>query len=245
MWNFYEMNPGRRVDGIMQNEQNMLKYADKRRGLFITLEGPEGAGKTTQADRLEAWLRGQAADVVRTREPGAGKIGAQIRAVLLNPENFALDPVAEALLMAADRAQHVTELLRPALERGAVVICDRYIDSHIAYQGYGRGLDINWLWELNRAATGGLLPDLTILLELAPEVGLRRTEKRGAADRMEQEQLDFHRRLAAGYVEIAEQNPGRVVRIAADRDVDEVFADIRAAVLPLLKAKIEKSGVVE
>jgi dTMP kinase len=151
--------------------------------------------------------------------------------------------------MAADRAQHVTELLRPALERGAVVLCDRYIDSHIAYQGYGRGLDIDWLWQLNEVATGGLLPDLTILLELSPEVGLRRTVSRGAADRMEQEQLDFHRRLAAGYAEIAEQNLGRFVRIAADRSPDEVFEDIRAAVLPLLELKLGKkileSGVSE
>lgn len=206
-------------------------------GLFITLEGPEGAGKTTQTARLAAWLGGLGLTVHTTREPGAGKIGAQIRQVLLNPENVGLNPLTEALLMAADRAQHVADELRPALLQGQVVICDRYIDSHIAYQGYGRGLSVAWLQDLNKTATDGLLPDLTLLLQLPVQVGLARTQKRGEADRMEQEQLAFHQRLHDGYAAIAAAEPLRVRVIDAAADEDTVQEQIRAAVREVLLGK--------
>lgn len=203
-------------------------------GVLITLEGTEGAGKTTQLALLGDWLGGLGLPVLATKEPGAGRIGAQIRQVLLAPENAGLNPTAEALLMAADRAQHVAECLRPGVEAGQIVLCDRYIDSHIAYQGYGRGLDVAWLTELNRRATGDFWPDLTLFLELKPETGLARAKARGAADRMELEQLAFHQRIYDGFVQIATAEPGRVQRINADADVDTVQAQIRQAVWALL-----------
>lgn len=206
-------------------------------GLFITLEGVEGAGKTTQARLLADWLKGLGLPVLQTREPGAGQIGGQIRAVLLDPENAALTPLAEALLLAADRAQHIAETVRPALNAGSIVLCDRYIDSHIAYQGYGRGLPVRWLKELNEQATEGLWPDLTLLLDLPVAEGLKRAARRGQADRMEQQQLAFHQRLAAGYLQIQRENPARVVIIDAGGREDEVQAAIRTQVGALLRRK--------
>ncbi len=203
-------------------------------GLFITLEGVEGAGKTTQAKMLAAWLSALGLDVLETREPGAGPVGAQIRQVLLNPANTELAPMTEALLLAADRAQHVAETLRPALAAGKIVVCDRYADSFFAYQGYGRGLDMAELRALNDAAAGGLAPDITLLLELPPEAGLARTKLRGESDRMEQEQLDFHRRLSDGYRQLAEEDPQRIKQIDAAQSEARVQADMRAALLPLL-----------
>lgn len=203
-------------------------------GVLITLEGTEGAGKTTQLALLCDWLRGLGLPVVATKEPGAGCIGAQIRHILLAPENAGLNPVAEALLMAADRAQHVAECLRPGVVAGQIVLCDRYIDSHIAYQGFGRGIDVVWLTELNKRAVGDLWPDLTLFLELEPRAGLARAKARGAADRMELEQLAFHQRIYDGFVQIAQAEPGRVQRINADAAVDAVQAQIRQKVWALL-----------
>ena len=174
-------------------------------GVFITLEGPEGAGKTTQLTALAEWLSELGLDVMQTREPGAGAI----RALLLEQREAAVCPMAEALLMAADRAQHVDELVHPALAAGKLVLCDRYIDSHIAYQGYGRGLDVGFLRYLNEQAAG-LQPDMTLLLLLPPELGLARAGGRGAADRMEEETLAFHQRVTAGYAAIAAAEPERV-----------------------------------
>lgn len=207
------------------------------KGLFITLEGVEGAGKTTQAKMLAEWLSTLGLPVLETREPGAGEVCGQIRAVLLNPANTELAPMTEALLLAADRAQHVAETLRPALEQGKIIVCDRYADSFFAYQGYGRGLDMATLTALNAAAAGGLAPDITLLLELPPEAGLARTKLRGASDRMEQEQMDFHRRLSDGYRKLAEQNPQRIKRINAAQAEARVQADMRAALAPLLRER--------
>lgn len=206
-------------------------------GVFITLEGTEGAGKTTQVRLLAEWLESMGLAVVTTREPGAGKIGAQIRQVLLNPENEGLSPQTEALLMVADRAQHTAELLRPALLAGKIVLCDRYIDSHIAYQGYGRGLSVEWLRDLNERATDGLYPDMTLLLDLSPEIGLARANERGAADRMEQEKLDFHRRIYDGYKELAAADTERVRVIDAAAAEAEVQEAIRREVWALLVRK--------
>lgn len=205
-------------------------------GIFITLEGPEGAGKTTQIAALAEWLRGFGLDVVVTREPGAGELGRQIRALLLEQREAAISPMAEALLMAADRAQHVEELVRPALLAGKVVLCDRYIDSHIAYQGYGRGLDVDFLRLLNDRAAG-VWPDMTLLLMLSPEVGLARAGGRGAADRMEAEALGFHERVAAGYQAIAAAEPERVRVIDAGAAVERVQQDIRVEVAELLRRR--------
>lgn len=210
-------------------------------GVFITLEGPEGAGKTTQIAALAEWLIGLGLDVVQTREPGAGTLGRQIRALLLDQREAAVCPMAEALLMAADRAQHVDELVRPALAAGKLVLCDRYIDSHIAYQGYGRGLDVGFLRCLNEQAAG-LQPDMTLLLLLPPELGLARAGGRGAADRMEEETLAFHQRVTAGYAAIAAAEPERVRVIDAAQTAEEVQRQIRSAVWALLHGKGLVSG---
>lgn len=206
-------------------------------GLLITLEGVEGAGKTTQLGLLAEWLDELGVPIVVTREPGAGKIGAQIREVLLRKENTGLSPVAEALLMAADRAQHVAELLRPELAAGKLVLCDRYIDSNLAYQGYGRGLSVEWLRELNEQATEGLWPDLTLLLDLPPEAGLARAKVRGAADRLESEQMEFHQRIYDGFARLAAAEPQRVRVINAAQDEAAVQEEIRSVVRELLVRK--------
>lgn len=216
----------------------------KKQGLFITIEGPEGAGKSTQAAMLAEWLLNMGVAAITTREPGEGKIGGQIRAVILNPENTEMADRAEAFLYAADRAQHVEKMLKPALAAGNVVVCDRYVDSHLAYQGYGRGLDINFLRQVNEMATGGLMPDLTILLQLRAETGLERVRLRqkyagGAADggnidRIEQEKLDFHHRLCEGYAKLAAAEPNRIHPVDANRDINAVKYEIRRIVSGLL-----------
>ena len=154
------------------------------RGRFLAFEGPEGAGKSTQIDRLAQRLAARGRSVVVTREPGGTPAGDRIRAVLLDPE-LRVDPLAEFLLYAAARAQHVRERILPALDAGSDVLCDRFAASSVAYQGYGRGLDPAWVEEVNRVATGGLRPDATVLLDLAPDVGLARIAARGATDRLE------------------------------------------------------------
>lgn len=222
----------------------------KRQGLFITIEGPEGAGKSTQAAMLTEWLLHMGVAAVATREPGDGKIGSQIRSVILNPENTEMADRAEAFLYAADRAQHVEKIVKPALAEGAVVVCDRYVDSHLAYQGYGRGLDIDFLRQLNEMATGGLMPDLTILLQLSAETGLERVKLRsqyakgqaaadslaenGEIDRIEQEKIDFHHRLCEGYAKLAAAEPNRIKPVDANRDINSVKYEIRQIVSGLL-----------
>lgn len=219
----------------------------KRQGLFITIEGPEGAGKSTQAAMLTEWLLNMGVAAVATREPGEGNIGGQIRNVILNPENTAMTDRAEAFLYAADRAQHVESMLKPVLAEGTVVVCDRYVDSHLAYQGYGRGLDIDFLRRLNEMATGGLMPDLTILLQLDAETGLERvrlrqqyaagnsgSESAANIDRIEQEQIDFHHRLCQGYRELAAAEPNRIKPVDANRDINAIKYEIRQIVSGLL-----------
>ena len=207
-------------------------------GFFLTLEGPEGAGKTTQAKLLFEWLQSRKLPVLLTREPGAGKIGAQIRRVILDPENQELTARTEAMLYAADRAQHVESLLLPALLAGKTVICDRYVDSNLAYQGYGRGLDLAFLRQINQMATGGLKPDLTILLDLPYELGLKRAAARSAADRLEQEKIDFHQRLCQGYRQLAAAEPERIKTVRADQSIEKIHAEICHLVETFMAGKI-------
>lgn len=173
--------------------------------MFITFEGPEGSGKTTQVQLLAEWLRDRGCNVLTTREPGGTRIGDAVRAVLLNPEHLEMQPRAEILLFSAARAQIVSELIRPHLEAGGVVLCDRFADSTLAYQGYGRQLDLHVLRVITEFATGGLTPDLTVFLDLPTLEGLRR--KRGGDlaewNRMEREELAFHERVRAGYLAIS------------------------------------------
>lgn len=198
-------------------------------GLFITLEGPEGAGKTTQLARLEARLRETGRRVTVTREPGGTPLGLRVREVVLDP---ALDmgPLSEFLLYSASRAQLVQDVLRPALERGDVVLCDRYFDSSLAYQGAGRGLPLALLRDLTREVTGGLTPDLTVLLDLDPALGLERAAQRGQPDRLEKADLAFHKRVRAGFLELAQAEPQRFAVLDAAQGADAVEAELWAAV---------------
>jgi dTMP kinase len=201
-------------------------------GLFIALEGGEGAGKTTQARNLAIWLREQGFDVVTTREPGATKVGMRLRALLLDTAHAGMSPRAEALMYAADRAQHVAEVIGPALDRGAVVITDRYVDSSLAYQGAARGLraeDVAWL---SRWATGGLTPDLTILLDLPPLDGLGRRTR--SMDRLEAEPSEFHERVRAGFIGLAHREPERYLVLDATRPPAELTAEIEDRLRDLL-----------
>jgi dTMP kinase len=178
-------------------------------GIFITLEGPEGSGKTTQIRGLSSYLVSKGLRVVRTREPGGTAAAARIRALLLHGKD-GLTPLAELLLYEADRAQHIREKVLPALRRGRVVLCDRFSDSTTAYQGYGRGLDRTLVKTLNTIATGGLKPHLTILLDIPVEHGLDRAlRKKNRHDRLERAGLAFHRRVRAGFLALAKQEPRR------------------------------------
>jgi len=199
--------------------------------VFIAFEGGEGAGKSTQVRRLADALAARGLDVRTTREPGGTPAGRRIRELLLDRASDGLSPRAEALLYAADRAEHVAAVIRPALAGGAVVITDRYVDSSLAYQGAGRTLAIADVARLSEWATEGLVPDLTVVLDLDPEVGLARA---GDPDRLEAEPLDFHRRVRQGFLDLAAAAPARYAVIDASRDPDEVFADVAAAVLATL-----------
>lgn len=211
---------------------------------FITFEGIEGCGKTTQIRQLAGRLRGRGLDVVQTREPGGCPIADQIRTVLLDAGNRAMDARTELLLYAAARAQHVAEVIRPALRAGRIVLCDRYTDATIAYQGYGRRLDRGLIDLLNRVAADELVPHLTLLLDFPPEEGLKRARRRNAnhvgdnEDRFEQEALDFHRRVRQGYLDLA-QADGRFRIVDAAGSVEEIARRIDAVVSHFLAAETE------
>lgn len=195
------------------------------RGRFVTFEGVEGAGKSTQIRRAAAWLGDRGWNVVVTREPGGTALGTRIRNLLLHAGE-PVAPVAELLLYAADRAQHMADIVEPALSAGRIVLCDRHADSLVAYQAFGRGLDRALVDEINRIATGNRKPDLTIVLDLEPASGLARALTRGEPDRLEREELAFHARVRAGFLTIAQEEPGRVAVIDGDRPPDAVWQDV-------------------
>ena len=202
--------------------------------MFITFEGPEGSGKSTQIQRLGAYLQERGIDCVVTKEPGGTPIADRIRAIVLDSASAELDPWAEVLLYSASRRQHTVERIRPALARGAHVLCDRYIDATIAYQGYGRLIDLDRLQLLNGWATEGLVPDLTLLYDIDEETGLSRAHRRNATmdvdeGRFEAEDLRFHRRVREGYLAMAVAEPNRYRVVDANGTVDEVFDRTRAA----------------
>jgi dTMP kinase len=210
-------------------------------GLFIALEGGEGAGKSSQAALLEEWIEQRGLTAVLTREPGGTSIGAELRRLLLDRGNVHLSPRAEALLYAADRAQHAAEIMSPSLSRGAVVITDRYIDSTLAYQGGGRSLSTAELSRLSRWATGNLVPDLTVLLDVDPRIGLARTT--GGGDRMEQETLEFHQRVRESFLELAARAPSRYLVVDAGLPEAEVHALVRARLQPMVDELAARVGV--
>lgn len=203
-------------------------------GVFIAFEGGEGAGKSTQVKRLQEWLTNEGLVARSTFEPGATPSGAGIRAILLDRAHTAIAPRSEALLYAADRAQHVHDVLRPALDAGEVVITDRFVDSSLAYQGAGRTIPLDDVRMLSRWATGGLEPDLTVLLDLPPETGLARARGRSVADRMESESLEFHQRVRQTFRALAESDPDRYLVLDATSSADELAAAIRVRVAGLL-----------
>jgi dTMP kinase len=203
-----------------------------RKVVFITFEGIEGCGKSTQARLLKAFLERRGFDVLVTREPGGSPIGEQIRQILLDPVNSGMVPLAELLLYEASRCQHVEAVIKPALEEGRAVICDRFFDASTAYQGYARGLGIRMVGELNLVATGGRKPDLTIVLDLPVDVGLRRLGKN--LDRIEREAVEFHERVRQGYLRIAEEEPDRVKVVNAAATIDDTFVEVRNLVEQLI-----------
>lgn len=195
--------------------------------MFITFEGPDGSGKTTQMDLLMPFLAEKGLDTVRTREPGGTDIGDQIRSVIMNMKNKSMHPRSEILLFCASRAQLVEELIRPSLSEGKLVLCDRYADSTLAYQGYGHGLDRDALIRLLDFATGGLKPDLTLLFDISAEAGLRRRlTNHEEWNRMDDYALQFHERVRSGYLAMAAAEPERWVVINADRTPDEIHAEV-------------------
>jgi len=207
------------------------------KGLFITFEGPEGAGKSTQARLLAEWLRAKGHEVVLTREPGGTELGAELRRLILNRS---MQPETEFLLYSADRAEHAATVIRPALARGAVVICDRWLDSSLAYQGYGRGLPLDWLEAVSRGFLGDLRPELTFLLKIPPRLGLWRAKHRRALDepdRFEAEELAFHQRVLDGFLELAERERNRFVV----KDVEKPYAEV---VQQQIRRELESRGLV-
>jgi dTMP kinase len=207
--------------------------------MFITLEGIEGSGKTTQMRFIADFLRQRGQDCLLTREPGGTAIGARIRAILLDPESRGLDPLTELLLYTADRVQHVTELVGPALASGRTVLCDRYFDATLVYQGYARGLGLELIRELHRLMLAGLRPDLTLLLDLSPEEGLARAwgeikngSRTGRECRFEKEAIAFHEKVRAGYLMLARNEPDRFRVIDASRPVEDVRRDILKVLAP-------------
>ncbi|XXJ19546.1 dTMP kinase [Desulfovibrio caledoniensis] len=205
--------------------------------MFITFEGIEGTGKSTQIARVREYFEAKGREVFQTLEPGGSRIGRDLRKMLLHVDNKEITPITELFLYLADRAQHVGQVIRPELEAGKVVLCDRFADSTIVYQGYGRGLDTVMLRELNEVAVDGLWPDLTIVLDIDPEVGLKRATLRNIEDgkakeegRFEAEHLSFHNRIREGYLTWAAFNRERMRVVNASGTPDEVFAQIKAVI---------------
>ena len=194
------------------------------KGIFITLEGPDGSGKSTQVENIKEFFTKAGRDVVVSREPGGTPISEKLRGIVLDEDHSEMDDVTEMFIYAAARAQHVAEKIKPALESGAVVVCDRFLDSSIAYQGYGRGLG-DQVEEVNRYATSGLEPNVTFFMDLDPEIGRSRIGK-DVRDRLEQQKMDFHYRVYEGYKALAAKYPERIMRIDAAKTIDEIKAEI-------------------
>lgn len=217
-----------------------------KRGKFITFEGVEGSGKTTQINRLSLFLESQGIKLQQSKEPGGTRIGRHIRKILLNADHTEMVPQCETLLYLADRAQHVNEVVLPSLEKGVWILADRYHDSTLAYQGVGRGIDKTIIDPIYQMATGGLKPDLTLLLDLPAEVGLARAQRRNITQEMallegrfEAEEIDFHRKIRQHFLDMAAAEPERYAVISADQDV----AHVEAAVQNVLQERLEASFV--
>lgn len=196
-------------------------------GKFLVFEGVEGCGKTSQIQRCQEWLQSLNISAIVTREPGGTELGLHLRQLLLEAGSTSITDRTELLLYAADRSQHVDQIIKPALAEGKVVLCDRYTDSTIAYQGWGRGISLQMIEQLNLLATGGLQSDLTILLDIDPEISFNRILAKRKLDRMEQADLAFHHRVRQGFLSLAEKFPERIVAIDANQNIDKVTSDIQ------------------
>lgn len=202
------------------------------RGIFITIEGPEGSGKSTHSKLLCDFLRRRGYRVLHTREPGGARISEAVRKILLNKNNKGMSDICELFLFLAARAQIVDEIVRPALKKGYVVVCDRFHDATVAYQGYGAGLDLKLIEEMGKLATKGIKPDLTVLLDVETKKGLRRA---GAKDRIETKSLEFHKRVRGGYLALAEREPERIKVVpTTEAKVSDVQDMVRRAVLSVV-----------
>lgn len=211
------------------------------KGMFITVEGPDGSGKTTQLQLLVQSLTEQGYEVVVTREPGGTKVGNSIREILLSPEHDEMTPRVEMMLYAASRAQNIDQVIRPALHRGAVVVCDRFVDASIAYQGYGLQYDLSQILSLNDWATAGIKPDLTFLFDLTPDQASHRMKDRGQLDRIESRDESFHQRVYEGFQILLEQHPERMVRIDANASIET----IQDEVLDITLERLKERGVMQ
>ncbi|PWW19044.1 thymidylate kinase [Cytobacillus oceanisediminis] len=209
-------------------------------GMFITVEGPEGAGKTTIINMLANGLEAEGYQVLQTREPGGIEIAEQIRGVILDKKNTKMDPRTEALLYAAARRQHLVEKVKPALEKGYLILCDRFIDSSLAYQGYARGLGIEEVFSINSFAIEGMMPKLTLYFDIEPEDGLERINqhKGREVNRLDLENLDFHHKVREGYLKLMELYPDRIYKVEASKSVDDVYKQAEAKLKEVLEAKI-------
>lgn len=218
--------------------------------MFITFEGIEGCGKTTQIGLMGDFLQAKGLPYIITREPGGTGIGEEVRKILLSPQNSGMKPVTELFLYMASRAQHIEEVIKPALVDNKIVICDRFSDATIAYQGHARGLDLKWVKELDRLATSGLKPDITFLLDCPVDIGLARAMGRISSetsqvreDRFEREDKDFHEKVREGYLEIARDEDGRVVVVDGTKNRDIVHEKIRKIVFPRIMAERERDVI--
>ncbi|HAZ39930.1 MAG TPA: dTMP kinase [Exiguobacterium sp.] len=207
------------------------------KGTFITVEGPDGAGKTTQLQLLNDVLKEKGYNVMMTREPGGTRVGNEIRSLILNPDFEEMKEMTEILLYAASRAQHVEELIRPALEAGTIILCDRFVDASLAYQGYGLGLPIDLVRHINDSATGGLAPDRTYLFDLTVTDSKKRMMDRGALDRIEQRDDAFRARVYDGFKQIAASDPERVQIVQANRSIEVIHQDLVEDVITYLEEK--------
>lgn len=202
--------------------------------MFITFEGVEGSGKSTQARLLAEFLTQSGHKVTLTREPGWGHLGELIRRLILDERNLKLDPFSELCLFCADRAQHVRDFIKPKIQAGDIVICDRYVDSTLVYQGYGRKLEKRMVNKIASASTLGLLPDRTFLLNLPAKTGLSRLESRDGLTKMDEEPLEFHEMIRQGYMLLARREPDRIKKINSDRDISDVHNEIKSLVLDIV-----------
>ena len=215
-----------------KGKNNMNKLRET--GFFITLEGGEGAGKTTVAKAIEKYINSQGLKCIYTREPGGGQIAEQIRNTILDKSNISMDPITEAMLYAAARRQHIVEVVEPALSSGCIVLCDRFIDSSIAYQGVARGLGSDKILEINKPAIGNCWPNLTILLDVDPEVGLKRIfDNNRDTNRLDLESIDFHKKVRKGYLDNLDNK--RTILIDASGDTEETLGIVVAAISKTLQ----------